>query len=582
MGFLQNIVKAVREWFTRLNTGWAVVILALVTVGAVGGGLYTYRMYDYVQHDNEFCLSCHLMADPAAQFGSSAHRGLGCKACHQPTLVERSMMGLTAIVENPDSISVHAHVPNDRCVSCHVDGNPDEWILIQQSAGHLVHFTSEEEDLVGLQCVGCHSTSIHQFTATDQTCASAGCHEDVEIRLGSMASHQIPCGACHGFSELLTEEDEAAGVTARDVLAPDAGTCLSCHAMRTLVEFPEHDPHEGVCSSCHNPHTQTEVAEAGNTCTNAGCHTDPAAESPFHRDLPPGVAEGCLECHAAHDFSAAGRTCIDCHGDIFSDPPAGGSVSGSGGHPDFSASEPGPETSAAAGAGLAGLIHPTLNPQPILEALLQVARPDSVEFSHGQHREVDCASCHSSEGGHGTLLVTGLNDCRSCHHSEPGPVEGGCAACHGGEAGPVGAIPVAANLTLTVGATRTAEIPFDHETHASEDCGTCHTGGTAMTAEQVDCASCHEPHHEAGASCRTCHVAAPESAHPLETVHMGCSGVGCHETLPFGGGVPNNREFCLTCHQGQANHQVEEPSCTECHRLPPPGDHAFVAAGGDR
>jgi nitrate/TMAO reductase-like tetraheme cytochrome c subunit len=589
MGFLQNIFTAVRDWFARLSTGWAIVILALITAGAIGGGLYTYQVYDYVQHDNEFCLSCHLMANPAEQFGSSAHRGLGCKACHQPTLVERSMMGLTAIVENPDSISVHAHVPNDRCVSCHVDGNPSEWILIQQSAGHLVHFTSEEDALAGLECVECHSTSIHQFTATDQTCALAGCHDDIEIRLGAMASHEIPCGACHGFSDILTEADEAAGVTAQDLLAPNAGTCLSCHAMRTLVEFPEHDPHEGVCSSCHNPHTQSEVIEAANSCTDAGCHTDPAAESPFHQGLPPGVAEGCVECHAAHDFSAAGRTCLDCHGDIFDDVPRRGSVTGD--HPDFSAGPvaPADEPEEVTGAilpgltGLTGVIHPTLQAAPLVAALVQVAGADSVEFSHGQHRDVDCSSCHTSEGGHGTLLITGLTDCRSCHHSEPGPVAGGCGACHGGQAGPVGGIQVARDLSLTVGpGTRSAEIEFDHEVHASQDCGECHTGGLSMTADRVDCNSCHEDHHEAGSSCKTCHVSAPESAHPLETVHLGCSGVGCHETLPFGGGVPDNREFCLTCHQGQADHQIQEPSCTECHRLPPPGEHAFVAAGGDR
>jgi nitrate/TMAO reductase-like tetraheme cytochrome c subunit len=81
----------------------------LVAMGAglavllVWGGIEAYRTYDYVQHDNEFCLSCHLMVEPYERFARSAHAELGCKACHQPTLVTRSTMALTQILENPDS-----------------------------------------------------------------------------------------------------------------------------------------------------------------------------------------------------------------------------------------------------------------------------------------------------------------------------------------------------------------------------------------------------------------------------------------------------------------------------------------------
>ena len=38
----------------------------------------------------------------------------------------RSQMALTQILENPDSLSIHAEVPNERCESCHVDGDPGE------------------------------------------------------------------------------------------------------------------------------------------------------------------------------------------------------------------------------------------------------------------------------------------------------------------------------------------------------------------------------------------------------------------------------------------------------------------------
>mgnify|MGYP003324181882 CR=1 FL=1 len=90
------------------------IVGIVILLGVGGSGYYAYRTYDYVQHDNDFCLSCHLMAEPYELFAESAHQGLGCKACHQPTLVGRSQMALTQILENPEEISVHeigrAHV----------------------------------------------------------------------------------------------------------------------------------------------------------------------------------------------------------------------------------------------------------------------------------------------------------------------------------------------------------------------------------------------------------------------------------------------------------------------------------------
>jgi len=584
MNFLENMIDAVREWFSRLSAAWTVAILGFVTVVAVAGGLFTYQMYDYVQHDNDFCLSCHLMSDPSELFGESAHRGLGCKACHQPTLIDRSMMAVSQIIENPDSLTVHAHVPNERCVSCHVDGTPDEWILIEQSAGHRLHFESGDESLAELTCVERHSTSIHQFGATDNTCSQAGCHTDVEVTLGTMANIAIPCRACHAFSAVIPSRGEEADGRAREALAPNAETCLSCHAMRTLMQLQEDDPHNGVCSSCHKPHSQIVTAEAEQTCTTSGCHDDPMADNAMHRGLAPGVTEGCLTCHSAHSFEAESSACVDCHAGIFDDVgpislndlpgrPPGITPAGT--------SDGAPPTTLVLVPGLAGLIHPTLDPAPLVAALLaSQERSDSVRFAHGQHRDVACLSCHSSSGGgHGTLLVTGISDCRSCHHADPAPVDGGCAACHEGTRGPAGSFPLTRGMDFTVGVSREAELSFSHDDHAIEDCGNCHTEGSSLSAEAVDCATCHDEHHQVGNTCRTCHIEAPTRAHPVEVVHTGCAGAGCHTDLPFGGGLPADREFCLTCHQGQANHQTDQPDCAECHRLPPPGSHAYLSAG---
>ena len=37
-------------------------------------------------------------------------------------------------------------------------------------------------------------------------------------------------------------------------------------------------------------------------------------------------------------------------------------------------------------------------------------------------------------------------------------------------------------------------------------------------------------------------------AHPLEKVHVGCTGAGCHQEVPFEG-VPRTRNLCVACHQ---------------------------------
>ena len=143
-----SVGRRLRGLPTGVKVVGGVVVAALLAVGSV----LMYRTYDYVQHDNQFCLECHLMRDPFEAFAQSQHRGLGCKACHRPNIIERSQMGLAQVIENPDSIRVHAHVPNEVCAECHMEGDPEEWLRVANTAGHRIHFESEDSALAGLQC----------------------------------------------------------------------------------------------------------------------------------------------------------------------------------------------------------------------------------------------------------------------------------------------------------------------------------------------------------------------------------------------------------------------------------------------
>lgn len=496
----------------------------LILSGVGGGGYYAFRTYDYVQHDNDFCLSCHLMAEPFELFAESAHQGLGCKACHRPTLVGRSRMALTQIVNDPQELSVHAEVPNEICAECHIDGDPEKWRLIANSAGHRVHFESEEAELQGLQCVECHSTSLHEFSPIDRTCAQVGCHDDNTIQLGGMSDLTIHCAACHSFVAPVEESGPTAtasilGNEIDAAILPDYEECFSCHVMRTLVEMPDPDPHAGGCAACHNPHEQTTPQEAVESCATAGCHTEPDTLSVYHRDVPEEVLTNCIVCHDAHDFSLDGADCASCH-------------------------------EGARAPGLAG------------GALL--------DFGHEEHDVMECASCHISTQGHATPTVSSVADCRSCHHTDP--VSRSCERCHTPEEAPTESFRTDGAMILSVGtndAHRT--FTFPHESHVSLDCASCHTEGLNLAPpSDLDCQSCHEDHHTPESDCAACHEVAPVEAHPPTEAHVTCSGAGCHVTVPFES-VPRTRAFCLGCHQDLREHEVER-TCVECHTLPAPRD----------
>jgi hypothetical protein len=252
----------------------------------------------------------------------------GCKAWGarraRPNILERSQMGLAQVIERPDEIRVHAHVPNAVCAECHIEGDPERWRHIASTAGHRIHLESDDPVLSGFQCVECHSTGVHEFAPTDRTCGQGGCHEATTIQLGRMADITIHCATCHEFTAPVPET--ALPVDVATSLRPTAAECMSCHQMRLLLtDFPPDEPHDAACGACHNPHTQETPTQAVQTCGTVGCHERPADLTPFHRGLGVGVLEDCLACHEAHDFRIphGGTDCLACHSDIYQDAPGG-------------------------------------------------------------------------------------------------------------------------------------------------------------------------------------------------------------------------------------------------------------------
>lgn len=585
-GFIRRAAGRIRDLTARHP------VLILTAVGLLGaggvsaGGFYAYRTYDYVQHDNDFCMSCHLMAEPFELFAQSAHRGLGCKACHQPTIVARSQMALAQVVENPDSLTAHAVVPNEACAACHIDGNPEDWAIVSQSAGHRVHLESDDASLDGLQCVQCHASGVHEFAATDKTCGQSGCHEEVEVTLGRMGDFTIHCAACHGFSRAIPTTADAA--QARAALAPTENECLSCHVMRTLVEMPDDEPHDQVCATCHNPHTQTLPRDAVETCATIGCHDDVRDLTPFHRGLDLAALEDCAECHSAHDWSNQGDDCLSCHQDVFDDAGVGGrgaavspgadrSGADRSGVDRLSVDDPSAPRPASAApvpsVGFAALSSP-VDYLHIAAAARQEPAPRTqrspntlgqVVFRHANHRGVECSSCHVSTESHGAITVTEIADCRSCHHAGE-PAED-CASCH---RRPVlagrGPFTVEQSIDFSVlDAPVRRDVPFGHADHVEPTCATCHDPGLTRPLDTGACATCHTEHHAVGATCMSCHEQPAATAHSVES-HLTCGGAGCHDN-PVYDGLPRDRQGCLACHQDLVEHRPGQ-ECAECHALP--------------
>jgi hypothetical protein len=529
--FTARIGKAIRDRVTRLPPAALIALAAVAVLGLVVGSVLLYRTYDYVQHDNEFCMSCHLMQDPFDRFAQSAHRGLGCKACHQPTMAVRTQMALTQIIEAPDEIHTHAEVPNRVCEECHVRGDPERWLLIASSAGHRVHMESRDPSLRELTCVQCHSSSLHEFAAAERTCAQAGCHEGIDVRLGRMGDLTIHCAACHDFNAPVAADIPAD--TLAVALRPQREQCLSCHAMRTMMrDFPEHDAHGAACGACHDPHQQTTPAQAVQSCAVGGCHTQVERETPFHRGLSPSVLTNCTACHTAHVF-AAPTDCMQCHQDIY-------------------------------------------RISPVMPAV-QFGRPraDEMLFHHAQHRGVDCAACHQTTQTHGAVVITSFAQCRDCHHTPP--VSQPCTGCH--ERSELRQpYRVAQTLRFSVAPrAQTRQLPFEHRQHETVACNACHASGPAQSAAGVSCNSCHAQHHTPNVNCRACHETPRPDAHPLRA-HVTCTGAGCHQPAPFDG-APQTRQVCLSCHTDLVNHMPGR-NCVECHVVPQ-ARSAFVPPTGD-
>lgn len=182
-------------------------------------------------------------------------------------------------------------------------------------------------------------------------------------------------------------------------------------------------------------------------------------------------------------------------------------------------------------------------------------------FLHVDHSGVQCFDCHTMGRDHGELLVRSTEDCRGCHHTGE-RLDDGCASCHSDAEVADVTVSVAQRFALSVHAEPSIrDITFRHAVHSGRACIECHVGEPALSADAVDCQSCHEEHHESpGDGCWACHVRPSPEAHPMEA-HATCA--ACHVDSPIQE-PPRSRAGCLLCHEDQRDHQPDG-LCADCH-----------------
>lgn len=583
--------NAILSWWRSASPQVKAGIYALVglvfTVALLMGGW----VWNYVQHDNEFCNSCHVMQEPFERFKQSEHAELGCHDCHQASLMASANQLHMWVLDRPDEVGPHAPVPREVCVECHVTEDPqDTWERISATAGHRVHLEADTSALADVTCVTCHGEEVHRFLPADETCGQSGCHasDKTQVVLGNMAGQTgFHCITCHEFTAPVAEATPLD--TVRQALVPGLEDCASCHEMENiLVGFqPDVDPHDAVCGTCHNPHSQELPEEAREKC--AQCHAT-ADLSGFHRGIGPSVIEDCSGCHEAHTFRVDGEDCLACHADILGGTPTAGPRRQARANP---AGQGRPVASLedleapVTRVSLAGLSAETTGPGHAFTGLDRVlieryvaeraawipshpipaapasgnGRLQQQRFDHRAHRDVACTACHSMEPRHGAITLESRETCFECHHTRP-VVNRGCASCHQGAGAPgVRRVTVSMSLRVWEG-SRSRELPFDHAEHAALDCAACHTGGTRLTPERA-CADCHEPHHEADRDCMACHRKPPPAAHTIAVHTQGCA--DCHGPESYGRlGV--GRNTCLACHQDLRDHRPGR-GCAACHQV---------------
>lgn len=608
--------EAIFGWLNNRSRNWKIGLTAVGALVVAGAGAVGFAGYDYMEHNNGFCVSCHVMGSAWTRFQQSEHRKLECHQCHRQGMVANARQLYYWVAERPDRIPPHAKVPTRICEECHMQQQAGDsvWKRILATGGHAIHMRNDKPKLKGVECVTCHGAEVHHFTTVARTCGQTNCHDKVRINLGKMASQtSMHCTQCHDFGRRAAE-----GVSpdsARLSTIPVSNDCFSCHQMREKLESfdPAREPHKAVCGTCHNPHKQTEPKDSWKTCTTSGCHTRPDTLTPFHRGIASATLTNCGNCHKPHTWRVQGGNCQACHKGAFGRHPQATAASaradtvahpvkatgpigaardsatapapvggGTGTVPDDWVPAAGPrphgpmpdlsELPAQGEPPSPAVQHqeptPPATQQPVARRQPSPRRP----FQHERHTSVACHACHAPGEAHGKVTIRAPRDCETCHHS---PVQRStCTTCHAEQIAAPLDVPIVSRASVWP-ADRQRTLSFSHARHETLECRGCHGTGTSLGNPKT-CTACHDDHHQPSRSCASCHAVAA-AGHPREATHLGCTDGSCHDAARVAALQPS-RNVCLVCHREKTDHKPGR-DCASCHLVSWRGASTQAGAG---
>lgn len=575
---------ALLQWVRTRNRQIQLTLAGSVAVVLLVAAFAGKKSWDYMQHDNGFCTGCHVMEKPFGKFQETAgkHNDRKCHDCHQQSIFASTRQLVLWVSNRPTDIGKHAPVPNSRCESCHqlLQGKK-AWEHIRYLAGHKAHFESDSTSLKDLQCVTCHGAEVHRFIPSARTCQQSGCHINQSIKLVRMkALPEINCVTCHAFTAdlpALADRDSA-----RRAMVPSQTQCRSCHQMdgKPAGYVLAKDPHKGSCGSCHDVHAHALPIDAKATCTS--CHKD-LSSSAFHNGKShQRVKSQCLTCHNPHAASVDASDCVGCHNSVR-------------GRSRFRPPLPF-DTNAVLKRRIAttGIAIPR---HTAAEAVATPVGPDALEhrgkgdalpedppprwdsgvpalsdtFPHARHTSLACLTCHTVNRATSGLTFAAPRGCDLCHHQSllAGKVAAtDCARCHD-RAKLAAPRPTMVQVRVGTRAPIARSVPFRHERHQVLTCASCHQAPNTVPPDSVRrCTACHEQHHDPQRDCTSCHNRAENRTTHTRATHVACD--ACHTTSRVATLTPS-RNFCLTCHQPQRDHQ-SAAECTTCHFLASPAE----------
>ena len=298
-----------------------VLIIIFILTLLAGGGIASYRIYDYIENDPTFCKSCHIMEIAFASWEKSVHKGVNCHDCHHLPPQEGAYLFYSFIIHRPESVPArHGKiiVAGKFCIRCHfeVSKKYPQAVSIKVSQFHAKHGFEKK-----IECSKCHGYKIHEFLPEERFCVM--CHEGKEVHGTGMV--ELACLNCHSDRS-------------KD-LRPEREKCLFCHGSDEVraqmvrekrldvkhftpspenikaaikINIPADSKHQFDCYACHQPHEKARPDWS--ECIN--CHGDivNTGKHELHVKI---MNINCGECHKLHSWAVtqeeAKKGCIKCH-----------------------------------------------------------------------------------------------------------------------------------------------------------------------------------------------------------------------------------------------------------------------------